>query len=267
MNTLISVFKISFQQEFIYKANFIMWRVRNIFQIIVNFFLWTTIFAAKDSQFFGYDKTMILTYVFMLMVVRSIVLSGRASDVSTDVSEGNISNYLLKPISYFKYWFVRDIAGKSLNLFFAFLEFGALYIILQPEIFIQSNPLYLLLFALSLAIAILIYFNVVFLISAVPFWAPELGWASQFLVAVVVVEFLSGAVFPIDVLPSQFVNFLMLTPFPYLIFFPIQIYLGKISAVGILGYLLISVVWVFVLYLLMSKVWRAGLKAYQSFGR
>lgn len=267
MSTLLSIFKISFQQEFAYKANFIMWRVRNILQIVVNFFLWTTIFTSPGSNFFGYDKTKILTYVFLLMIVRSVVLSGRASDVSTDVSEGNLSNYLLKPISYFKYWFVRDIAGKSLNLLFATSEFLILFLILRPEIFIQSNPFYILFFVLSLIVAILIYFNIVFLISSVPFWAPELGWASQFLIAVVVVEFLSGAVFPIDILPVGVSNFLMLTPFPYLIFFPLQVYLGKISVMGSLGYFLVSVLWVFILYFVMQKVWRSGLKVYQALGR
>ncbi|HJY98119.1 MAG TPA: ABC-2 family transporter protein, partial [Patescibacteria group bacterium] len=190
MNKYWQIFKISFQQEFAYKINFIMWRVRNVFQIIITFFLWSTIFQAPQTVVFGYDRTRILTYVFALMIVRAIVLSARAVDVSSDVAEGNLSNYLVKPISYFKYWFTRDIASKALNLGFAAVEFAALFLILRPAFFLQTDPYVLFAFFLSLLVAMLIYFCILFIISAVPFWAPELGWASQFLVAVVVMEFL-----------------------------------------------------------------------------
>ncbi len=267
MNKFLSIFKISFEQEFAYKANFIMWRLRNVFQIVITFFLWSTIFSNPQSTFFGYSQSKILTYVFMLMIVRSLVLSAKAADVSSDISEGNLSNHLLKPLSYFKYWFTRDIASKVLNLFFAFFEFVILFAVFRPEFFIQTNFVFLVLFALSILIAVFIYFNILFLISSIPFWAPELGWASQFLVAVVIIEFLSGALFPIDVLPQGLSDILMFTPFPYMIFFPIQIYLGKIGGLVLFMYFTISTVWAFALFVFMKHVWNKGLRVYQATGR
>src|SRR5690242_11291139 len=96
------IFKASFIQEFAYPANFIMWRVRNIFQISLIFFLWDSIFSNPQRVIFGYDKGKILTYVFGLMFVRSIVLSIRSIDVAGDISRGDLSNYLLKPVGYLK---------------------------------------------------------------------------------------------------------------------------------------------------------------------
>lgn len=129
------IFKISFEEEFAYKVNFIMWRIRNVFQIIITFFLWDTIFANPGTVIFGYDRAMILTYVFAIMIVRALVLSARAVDVSSDIGEGNLSNYLVKPVSYFKYWFTRDIASKILNLSFAVVEFTVLFLIFKPPFF------------------------------------------------------------------------------------------------------------------------------------
>ena len=262
-----SIFKISFEQEFAYKLNFIMWRVRNVFQIIITFFLWSTIFSNPNTVVFGYDRAKILTYVFALMIVRAIVLSARAVDVSSDVAEGNLSNYLVKPISYFKYWLTRDFSSKALNLSFAAVEFAALFIILKPNFYLQTDIFVLLAFLLSLVVASFIYFFILFLVSAVPFWAPELGWASQFLVAIVVIEFLSGSLFPIDVLPAGLQKAVMLLPFPYMIYFPVEVYLGKISGAAQIQGFVMSFVWFMALWYLMRYVWAKGLKVYQAFGR
>lgn len=261
------IFKISFEEEFAYKVNFIMWRVRNVFQIIINFFLWSTIFSNPTTIIFGYDRAKILTYIFALMIVRAIVLSARAVDVSSDVAEGNLSNYLVKPLSYFKYWFTRDIASKALNLGFAAVEFTALFLILKPTFYFQSDPYVLLAFLISIGIATLIYFCILFLVSAVPFWAPELGWSAQFLVTIVIIEFLSGSFFPIDILPAALQKVVMALPFPYMIFFPVQVYLGKITGAAQIQGFLISAVWLGVLWVSMKYVWSKGLKVYQAIGR
>jgi ABC-2 type transport system permease protein len=261
------IFKTSFEEEFAYKINFIMWRIRNVFQIIVTFYLWDTIFSTPGRQIFGYDRARILTYVFALMIVRAIVLSARAVDVSTDVAEGNLSNYLVKPISYFKYWFTRDIASKILNLLFAAVEFTVLFAILRPPFFFQTDIYVFLSFLIAIFLAIFIYFSLLFIISAVPFWAPELGWGSQFLVNIVILEFLSGSVFPIDILPTVYQKIIMATPFPYMIFFPVEVYLGKITGIELVQGFIISALWAGVLYLIMRYVWNKGLKAYQAFGR
>ena len=84
-------------------------------QIFVTFFLWSTIFSDPGRVVFGYDRAKIITYVFGVMMVKAFVLSSKVSDVSGDVARGDLSNYLVKPLNYFKYWFTRDISAKSLN--------------------------------------------------------------------------------------------------------------------------------------------------------
>lgn len=267
MNKYLQVFKISFQQEFVYRVNFIMWRVRNVLQIFLVFFLWDTVFAQPDRVVFGYDRARILTYVFGLLIVRAFVLSARAADVAGEISRGELSNYLLKPMSYFKYYLTCDISSKALNLIFASFETVFLFFILKPPFFFQTNPVNLGLFALSIAIAIFIYFVMLFIISSIPFWIPEAGWGMHFLITVVAVEFLSGALFPLDILPEIIQNFLYLTPFPYLIFFPLQVYLGKIAGFSLIRGIAISGFWAAILYFVMNAVWRRGLKVYQAHGR
>jgi ABC-2 type transport system permease protein len=59
----------------------------------------------------------------------------------------------------------------------------------------------------------------------------------------------------------------MATPFPYLIYFPVEIYLGNVAGWALIGGLLVAAAWVGILWMVLNVVWQKGLKAYQAFGR
>ena len=201
------------------------------------------------------------------MFVRALFLSARAVEVAGEISRGDLSNYLVRPINYFKYWFTRDLASKALNLSFSAVEFTILFLILKPDFYFQTDPVRILMFIFSIAIAIFIYFTILFIVSSIPFWAPELGWGGHFIVTTIIVEFLSGSLFPIDILPIAFQKVIMMTPFPYMIFFPIQIYIGKVSVAMFLQGTYISLIWAAVLWYSLKFIWNRGMKVYQAFGR
>jgi len=236
-------------------------------QMFLVFFLWSSVFSDPSRELFGYNREKILTYVFGILVIRAIVLSARAVDVAGEISRGDITNYLLKPINYFRYWFTRDISSKALNLSFAALEAVILFFLLKPTIFIQTNGAILALFFLSLVIAVLTFFCLLFLVNIVAFWMPENGWAAQFLFIVIIAEFLSGGVFPLDILPIEMQKVLNLLPFPYLLFFPLQVYLGKLTIAAILKGILTGIFWVVALAFGLRQVWNRGIKHYEAIGR
>ena len=267
MKKYLSVFKISFQQEFAYRTNFIMWRVRNVMQIFLVFFLWSSVFADPQREIFGYNRDKILTYVFGILLLRALVLSARAVDIAGEISKGDLTNYLLKPISYFKYWFTRDISSKALNLSFAAIEAALLFAILKPPFFIQTNPSQIAIFLVFLVLAVVMFFSLLILVNLATFWLPESGWAAQFLIIAIITEFLSGAVFPIDILPKFIQQILYALPFPYLMFFPLQVYLGKIEIGAVAQGLLVAGAWTAFLIFAMNFLWKKGLKKYAAVGR
>lgn len=236
-------------------------------QIFLVFYLWDTLYASPDQELFGYSKARMLTYVFGLLIVKAFVMSSKVREVAGEISRGDLSNYLLKPINYFNYWLTRDISSKALNLSFAVVEVFLLYIVLNPPFFIQTDIFRILAFAVSVMLAIYIYFQLTLIISSVPFWIPEAAWGAHFLFTVVMMEFLTGALFPLDILPSEVLNILNLTPFPYLIFHPLQIYLGEIGTSEIFYGIFVSLIWVVLLRFLLSRIWERGLKAYEAYGR
>lgn len=236
-------------------------------QIFVLFFLWSNIFSSPDKSLFGYNRDKILTYVFGILMLRAIVLSARAVDVAGEISRGDLSNYLVKPLNYFKYYLTRDLSSKFLNLLFAVFEGIILYIILRPPFFLQTDVALLALFMVSVVLAVMLFFHLLMLVNMITFWAPEAGWSGQFLFVVIFTEFLSGGAFPLDILPNAFQQILYSLPFPYLLFFPLQIYLGKLSLDGALFGIMVAGVWLVVLMAAVRYIWNKGLKEYEAFGK
>jgi len=262
MKKYLAVLKISLAQEFVYRLNFVVWRVRNVLQFILIYFLWSSVFSDPARQVFGYDRTKILTYIFGILVLRALVFSARVVDMAGEISEGKITNYLLKPVNYFRYWASRDAASKLLNLGFATAELIALYLVFKPEIFLQENPFILAAFFLAVTFALILFFCILFLVNMIAFWLPENGWAAQFLFIVIITEFASGGVFPLDIFPSLIQKILYSFPFPYLLFFPLQVYLGKATGLALIKCLVAAGIWTLVLLVIIKAVWRRGVKNY-----
>ena len=262
MNKYWTIFKISFQQEFAYRLNFIMWRVRNIIQVLIAYFLWTTVFADPKRALFGYDQGKILTYIFGIILIRAVTFSARSVEVPQEISEGSLANYLVRPMHYFKYWWTRDLSSKALNFTFSLVEFGFLALIFRPPLFFQSDLRYLLLFLFSLATANYLIFVIRFIVTSITFWVQELAWGGQFLFMVIITEFLSGAIFPLDIFPVLWQKAFYFTPFPYLIFFPLQIYLGKVSIPLAVGGIVVSILWSIIFTFTLKNFWQKGLRTY-----
>src|SRR3989344_1789920 len=119
MRKYLTVFLTSWQNEFIYRLNFILWRGRNVIRILMTFYLWQSIYSQNQIAF-GYSQTQMMAYVFLVLLISAFVIATPSNDnIGGEISSGDLSNYLVKPISYLRYWFTRDLASKLLNFTFA----------------------------------------------------------------------------------------------------------------------------------------------------
>ena len=263
MNKFLAIFNISWQNMLIYRLNFVLWRFRTVLQFILVYFLWWTVFQTQESVF-GYTEVTILTYVLISALTRAIVLSSRIMDIGGHINEGSIVNFLVKPQGVIGFYFARDLADKLLNISFVLIELIVIYFLLKPEIIIQTNFLILFQFLISLILAIILYFSLSFAFGLLAFWLENI-WGIYFLFFMSV-EALGGGLFPIDILPERFANILLLTPFPYLLYFPAKVYSGTLSSEQLIYGFIILVFWVVFSWVLMKKVLNAGLRTYTAVG-
>lgn len=266
MRKYLTVFSVDWQSQFIYRLNFVLWRVRNVLRLLMTYFLWRGIFVTNQNVF-GYSKTQMLTYVFLVLAIQTLVLSTPSADnIGGEIASGDLSNYLVKPISYLKYWFTRDLSSKLLNIIFAVFEVSLLWFLLRPQIQLPSAFFTWSGFLLCAGLAVLLYYFVNVSARFVAFWTPESTWGIAFVI-LVLLEILAGGIFPLDVLPSSVRILLQFTPFPYLIYYPVAIFLGKITGVALLRILFQASLWTFLMYLTSKFLWHKGLRVYASEGR
>ena len=152
-----------------------------------------------------------------------------------------------------------------MNLAFSVVEVVFLFVILRPPIVAPANPLTLVWFLLAVAIGIAMYFLFSFLLGLVGFWSADI-WAPRFL-SFVVMEFFSGGLFPLDVLPKPLFLLSQSLPFSYFLYFPLKVYLGQLSFMTVAQGLIVGFIWCVGFSYLVSTVWKRGLRVYTAEGR
>ena len=263
MKKYLQLAKVSWSNGLVYRLNFLMWRVRLILGLLTAYFLWKAVFSGRDTLF-GYSESAMITYILVASLLQSLVLATRSIDLAGIINSGDLSNILVKPISNFWYWLSRDLADKILNLVFAAAELSILYLLLRPTI-VFPPVLLVLPLLLVLLLSTFLYYLINYLFGLLGFWTPEV-WAPRFLLFVIL-QFVAGSLFPLDVLPMSIQNIVYFTPFPYLIFFPTQLYLGKLTEPAILTGIIASLFWIGILTFIVKITWTKGLKVYGSEGR
>lgn len=259
-----SVITITWANGFAYPASFWMWRLRQVIQIVIAISLWESIFSSTTSAF-GYDKTHMFTYIFVANIINYVVLSSRTIGIVDVIHSGDLSLYLVKPLNFFAYWFSSDLADKCQNILFSVCELAALLFIYRPDMYLPQHILTVALTILAVLGGMVMYFCINMLFGFIGFWSPD-AWAPRFLFFMIMF-FIAGTYFPLDIFPQAVVKMLWFTPFPYLIFFQTKIWLEQFTLSELMYGFIGLTAWITSLSLLMAYVWKKGVRGYGAEGR
>lgn len=260
MNKYLTIFTTTIKEYFAYRLNFVLWRIRMLINLIIIFFFWLAVMQ-RNTSFAGYSQTMLLAYILYSSLISDFVLGTRTSDVASEINNGNIINSLLKPISFFRLYLIKDFADKSVNIVFSIIEILLVVFLAKIHFFLPQNLGLFLIFFIN---GIFISFYINLLLSFIGFWTTEF-WAPRF-VFLTVVYFLSGSYFPLDMLPKTLYQLILLTPIPYLFFLPTKIIIGRVDSFVIYE-LICSLFWVFACRSCAYYIWNKGNKSFSFWGR
>ncbi|MBI3955901.1 ABC-2 family transporter protein [Candidatus Gottesmanbacteria bacterium] len=264
MSVFFHIIRITWQEMLEYRLNFVLWRVRFVLQRLVVYFLWWALFSTQTT-FFDYTQSAILTYVLLVSIVATFVTGTKAYGVGELITQGGLSNILIRPLNFFSVYIARDTADKLLNLLFGIVEIALLIMLLRPNVFFQANGAILIATMAAIAIGIAIYFCYAMMHGLLAFWLPDV-WAPRFL-SFVIMEFFTGALFPLDILPKPLFTLAQLLPFQYFMYFPVKVYLGQMAWPQIITGFAGGVAWIIVFLCGMILMWKRGLRVYTSEGR
>ncbi len=256
-------YSISLQETLQRRSTLIMDRVGGLAVVIGLYSFWTALLGDK-TEFLGYTRAEMLTYVLLINVLRAFVFTGRGWMLVGEISSGRISSYLVRPISYQGYALSLDLAQKTVHIVSALLEVGILAAVMRGGLFIPRDAATWLLFAAAASLSSLLFFFMEFMVSSLAFWTSESG--GPLFCFELFLAFAAGAFFPLDVLPAGLRRALDLTPFPYMVYVPARIFLGKVPHAEAARLIAVEAAWLAAFTAAASSVWRAGLRSYAAEG-
>src|SRR5262249_54766296 len=145
--------------------------------------------------------------------------------IAADIKDGNISQFLLKPIDYLTYRVCLFLSGRATYLAVASIPLALFVFFLRKYFVLPPDWTTLGLFAASTFVTALLQFFISYSLAMLAFWVLEV---STFIFIVFAFEYIaSGHLFPLDILPRGLQEALFFTPFPYQLYFPVSVYMGK----------------------------------------
>ncbi len=259
------VFTIGAQNTFVYRWNFVLRSVFGIVPLVGTIFLWKAMFSSGGGQLSGYTYSQLILYFAMCIFVENLVTPTEDEwQIAGEIRDGKMSFLLLKPLNYLAYRFTLYASYRLLYTAVLLPGIVLIFFFLRDHITLPSHASTWIFFALGTGMAALIQFFIAYSIAMLAFWILEI---STIVFMVFSVEyFLSGQIFPLDMLPAWLAAIVKWSPFPYEMYFPVQIFMERVSGAKLLQGLAIQAFWVVMMWLLAVGLWRRGIRRYQAVG-
>jgi ABC-2 type transport system permease protein len=266
MKKYLHVIGIGLQSNLAYRVNYLTRTLFSFIPLFAMLSLWRTIYAhGNGSVSSGFTEAQMMFY-YLLVAVVDVLTAVNEDDwqIAADIREGNISQFLLKPVDYLWYRLCLFISGRIAFVAVAVLPLAVFIFCFRQYVLPPVSLAALLVFPISLVLTALLQFFISYAMAMLAFWLLEI---STFIFILFAFEYLaSGHLFPLDVLPPGVKEALYLTPFPYQLYFPISVYLGRSSGMEMWRGLGIQLLWVVAAYVFARWMWRRGIKKYSAFG-
>ncbi|MEZ4632851.1 MAG: ABC-2 family transporter protein [Deinococcales bacterium] len=251
--------RFSFSLTLNYQAEIIIWMIAGLFPLVM-MFVWLSL--ASEGPVAGYSHQDFINYYLILFFVRQMTVVWLVWEMDPEIRLGRLSPLLLKPLSPYWWHFANHVTDKVIRLpillVFLTLAFGL------ARQFPPFEVLNLFIFLLSLSLAFLMRFNLGFCIGSLAFWLHQATSFEHLFFSLYTV--FSGVLAPIDLFPPLLRQLISFSPFPYMINFPVKVFLGELSFWQIVQGLLIQLFWVGFFALLKTWLWRKGLRHYGAVG-
>lgn len=240
-----------------YRAELVLWALSNSLPFIL-LGVWHQ--AAREGVF-PLSSVEFARYFLAVFLVRQVTVVWVIWEFEYDVLRGRLSFQLLQPLDPGWRHVAMHVAERFARLPFS-LVLIALFFLLYPDAFWVPSLAEVGLSLFAMALALGLRFLMQYTLAMFAFWterasALENLWFLFYL-------FLSGLIAPLEVFPEAVREAAMLTPFPYIVYFPASLLLGQKEQL-LRGFAVIAV-WAAVFFAWNRLLWRIGLRRYSAMG-
>ncbi|QDU27907.1 hypothetical protein ETAA8_29980 [Anatilimnocola aggregata] len=260
------ILRISLQERLVYRGDFALGTLMRFLPIVTQVFLWYAIFQnLGDGKIAGYSYEEFVAYYLLTMVARAFSsMPGLSSQIAGQIRTGEIKKFLIQPIDPLGFQLVSRVAHKLAYYSVATGPFALVFFLCRNYFPAWPDLTTIGAFALSLILGFMLGYFLEACLGLVGFWMLEVS--SMLFVYMLFSFFLSGHMFPIDMLSEPWESIVRFLPLQYLAYFPAAVWLGKVRGWELAWGLLIEIAWVLFFAVLARVLWARGVRRYSAYG-
>ena len=259
-----AVLKINWIQALEYRANALVGVVAIFSGLFIEYQIWSLIFISQElTNVNGFEFKELMVFIFLSIMVGQLKSSWHTSgEMIEGIRTGDINKFLIRPISYFWYHFMMFIGVNSLYYTVYSIILFSVITIFPDLMFPEAINFFG--FIMALLISIFLSYCIYYIMICFAFW---FGEVRSIIVAYnLTMLVLAGQYIPIRLFPEPIIKVMELTPFIYLVDFPVSIATGRIPIEMWLNNFIFSIIWCFIMWRIGISVYNRGIRKYEAYG-
>lgn len=259
------VFSVGLQDTFVYRWNFLIRAFFGLVPLVGTVFIWRAVFESRHEDISGYNFGGMVFYFLLTILVENLVTPTEDEwRIASEIRDGQISALIIKPLNHLAYRVSLFLSYRALYMVITLPVIALLFFCFRAYFQAPQDLATWPAFALAIAFAAAIQFFIAYSLAMLAFWILEISTVVFILYSFE--YFLSGQLFPLDLLPQWMQPFVKWSPFTYELFFPVQVYLERVKGTELATGLAIQAGWAIAMFLIARTLWLRGVRKYQAVG-
>ncbi len=255
--------KFEFNRHHAYRFDSLIWMILIPMFFLVEVFLWKSLFSASGQEVVnGFTFQSMTLYYFMAHVTMAVTSSNLDRMISYLVKTGKLIKFIIKPINFFHFSFIRNTWRSLIRavLYIPPLIIAGYFLI--PSIdFSYLQPHYYL---ISLILAGILKFNYIFMFGLFSFWLKANDGIR--ILRQGIAGFFTGMLIPLSFFPQPMQEIFKFLPFQYMLYVPVQIFLGNFNPNQIHQMLGFQVIWTIIFMFITFALWKKAFAKFKGVG-
>ena len=222
--------------------------------------MWSSIYGNDEQTIIqGYSFEAMIAYQVWVLIIQLLGQGNDSMNLAEDIRLGRISSYLIYPFDFWKFHTAGFFAFQGLQLLLCATLLTCVTLTGLLHGFSWSSLL------MGIALTFMVgglWFTLQYLVGLMAFWLEE-TWILR-VILMILSQFLSGSILPLELYPAWVREMLLYTPFPYLTYFPAKVFMGSTELFS--GAFLVVVTWTIVMAGICTLIWKRGLRLYTAAG-
>ncbi|HCL29033.1 MAG TPA: ABC transporter permease [Candidatus Latescibacteria bacterium] len=258
----LTLFGLELSVMFQYRAAVVIWLLGLVLQPVVYMVVWLRVAEAKGGKVGDFDAGSIVAYFLVMMLVNHATFTWHMFEMGWRVRSGFYNAILVQPLHPWHRDVLANVAYKVLALGVILPVAALLAWYFEPTL---QPPLWAVAaFVPAVILAFFTRFLFEWALGLLAFWITDTSGLNNLYMAFILI--FSGRLAPLDLLPPILQTIAAWSPFEWMVAFPVELLLGRLTPEQTMHGLAMQVLWIAIGFAVMQLTWVRASSRYSAVG-